>query len=166
MQRFVERDGQVNYGFKSRPATTLSARLNLPASVHGSFQGTAQAFQEAQAGLLVLLVMAILVIYLVLGILYESFIHPLTILADNIAVLIQRECVQQRVIVIELARSWREVDDEPLKAESPGIQVAIINRRNILQPEEKLAHIRERHAPMRRRPFDRAPRCAGSTGAP
>jgi HAE1 family hydrophobic/amphiphilic exporter-1 len=58
-----------------------AAREVLPASISTSFAGTAQAFQQAQAGLLVLLVMAILVIYLVLGILYESFIHPLTILS-------------------------------------------------------------------------------------
>ena len=56
-------------------------RQVLPSSVSTSFAGTAQAFQEAQQGLLVLLVLAILVIYLVLGILYESFIHPLTILS-------------------------------------------------------------------------------------
>jgi hydrophobic/amphiphilic exporter-1 (mainly G- bacteria), HAE1 family len=52
----------------------------LPSSVSTSFAGTAQAFQEAQSGLLALLVLAILVIYLVLGVLYESFVHPLTIL--------------------------------------------------------------------------------------
>ena len=53
----------------------------LPSTISTSFAGTAQAFQQAQAGLLVLLILAILVIYLVLGILYESFIHPLTILS-------------------------------------------------------------------------------------
>jgi hydrophobic/amphiphilic exporter-1 (mainly G- bacteria), HAE1 family len=58
-----------------------AARQVLPASISTSFAGTAQAFQAAQQGLLVLLVLAILVIYLVLGILYESFIHPLTILS-------------------------------------------------------------------------------------
>jgi HAE1 family hydrophobic/amphiphilic exporter-1 len=58
-----------------------AARQILPASISTSFAGTAQAFQDAQQGLLVLLVLAILVIYLVLGILYESFIHPLTILS-------------------------------------------------------------------------------------
>jgi HAE1 family hydrophobic/amphiphilic exporter-1 len=58
-----------------------AARQALPASISTSFAGTAQAFQAAQQGLLVLLVLAILVIYLVLGILYESFIHPLTILS-------------------------------------------------------------------------------------
>jgi len=58
-----------------------AARQVLPANISTNFAGTAQAFQAAQQGLLVLLVLAILVIYLVLGILYESFIHPLTILS-------------------------------------------------------------------------------------
>ncbi|MEO8635142.1 MAG: efflux RND transporter permease subunit [Gemmatimonadales bacterium] len=53
----------------------------LPAAITAGFAGTAQAFQDSQQGLLLLLVLAIVVIYLVLGILYESFIHPLTILS-------------------------------------------------------------------------------------
>ena len=57
------------------------ARSVLPATVSTSFQGTAQAFQSSVKGLGILLLMAVLVIYLVLGILYESFIHPLTILS-------------------------------------------------------------------------------------
>jgi HAE1 family hydrophobic/amphiphilic exporter-1 len=57
------------------------ARQVLPSTVTAGFSGTAQAFQQSQAGLLFLLIVAILVIYLVLGILYESFIHPLTILS-------------------------------------------------------------------------------------
>src|SRR5881409_369969 len=57
------------------------ARQLLPASITTSFAGTAQAFQSSQAGLLALLILAVVVIYMVLGILYESFIHPLTILS-------------------------------------------------------------------------------------
>jgi HAE1 family hydrophobic/amphiphilic exporter-1 len=53
----------------------------LPSTVTTAFSGAAQAFQDAQSGLLSLLVIAIFVIYVVLGILYESFIHPLTILS-------------------------------------------------------------------------------------
>jgi HAE1 family hydrophobic/amphiphilic exporter-1 len=53
----------------------------LPSTVTTAFAGTAQAFQDAQSGLISLLVIAIFVIYVVLGILYESFIHPLTILS-------------------------------------------------------------------------------------
>jgi HAE1 family hydrophobic/amphiphilic exporter-1 len=53
----------------------------LPATVTTSFQGTAQAFQQSMQNLWLLLAVAILVIYIVLGILYESFIHPLTILS-------------------------------------------------------------------------------------
>ena len=55
--------------------------LGLPATITGSFQGTAQAFQASLKGQGVLLLVTVLVIYLVLGILYESFIHPLTILS-------------------------------------------------------------------------------------
>ena len=57
------------------------ARESLPSTVSGSFQGTAQAFQESLKGLGWILVLAIFVIYVVLGILYESFIHPITILS-------------------------------------------------------------------------------------
>jgi HAE1 family hydrophobic/amphiphilic exporter-1 len=60
---------------------TQAARLNLPASIRTTFQGAAAAFQSSFAGMGMLLAMAILVIYMVLGILYESFIHPLTILS-------------------------------------------------------------------------------------
>jgi HAE1 family hydrophobic/amphiphilic exporter-1 len=54
---------------------------SLPPTVSTMFQGTAQAFQSSLAGLGLLLLMAILVIYIVLGILYESFVHPITILS-------------------------------------------------------------------------------------
>jgi HAE1 family hydrophobic/amphiphilic exporter-1 len=53
----------------------------LPGEISTSFQGTAQAYQSSVRGLGVLLIVAVLVIYLVLGILYESFIHPVTILS-------------------------------------------------------------------------------------
>ena len=89
----VNHSGQlpsVTLSFNLQPGTSIgtaverveaAAREVLPSTVTSSFAGTAQAFQQAQAGLLVLLVLAILVIYLVLGMLYESFVHPLTILS-------------------------------------------------------------------------------------
>jgi multidrug efflux pump len=55
--------------------------LGVPNSVHATFQGTAQAFQDAKANQLVLLITALGAVYIVLGILYESFIHPITILS-------------------------------------------------------------------------------------
>jgi HAE1 family hydrophobic/amphiphilic exporter-1 len=79
----------VNLTFNLRPGASLgpavadverAAAEVLPDTVSTRFQGTAQAFQESMEGLGLLLVMAILVIYIVLGILYESFVHPLTIL--------------------------------------------------------------------------------------
>ena len=57
------------------------ARDSLPATIQTSFQGTAQAFEASQKGLGLLLLVAILVIYMVLGILYEDFLHPITILS-------------------------------------------------------------------------------------
>ncbi|HLZ42188.1 MAG TPA: efflux RND transporter permease subunit [Candidatus Sulfotelmatobacter sp.] len=80
----------VTISFNPKPGVALGeaveqvsniARKTLPGSVTTSFQGTAQAFQSSVRGLGLLLVAAILVIYIVLGILYESFIHPLTILS-------------------------------------------------------------------------------------
>jgi HAE1 family hydrophobic/amphiphilic exporter-1 len=57
------------------------ARRTLPSDINANFEGAAQQFQSSLVGLSVLLVITILVIYIVLGILYESFIHPLTILS-------------------------------------------------------------------------------------
>jgi HAE1 family hydrophobic/amphiphilic exporter-1 len=70
----------VSVGQAVRLVEDAAAPL-LPAAVTAGFAGTAQAFQDSQQGLLLLLVLAIVVIYIVLGVLYESFIHPLTILS-------------------------------------------------------------------------------------
>jgi hydrophobic/amphiphilic exporter-1 (mainly G- bacteria), HAE1 family len=91
--QLVNHTGQmpsVTLSFNLAPGTSLgdattavqnAAREILPESIVGSFQGTAQAFQDSVTGLGVILIMAIFVIYVVLGILYESFIHPITILS-------------------------------------------------------------------------------------
>ncbi len=55
--------------------------LGVPATVHGGFQGTAQAFQQSLSSEPLLILLALVAVYIVLGILYESFIHPLTILS-------------------------------------------------------------------------------------
>lgn len=57
------------------------AELRLPATIRGSFQGTAQAFRESLANQPILIAAALLAVYIVLGILYESVIHPVTILS-------------------------------------------------------------------------------------
>jgi HAE1 family hydrophobic/amphiphilic exporter-1 len=89
----VNHSGQapsVTLSFNLKPGTSLgaavsevndAAKVTLPANVTTSFQGTAQAFQSSMQGLGLLLLIAVAVIYMVLGILYESFIHPLTILS-------------------------------------------------------------------------------------
>jgi HAE1 family hydrophobic/amphiphilic exporter-1 len=89
----VNHQGQipaVTLSFNLQPGASLgqavdgvqrAARETLPSSITTTFSGTAQVFQSSQQGLGMLLLLAVLVIYLVLGILYESFIHPLTILS-------------------------------------------------------------------------------------
>ena len=57
------------------------ARIHMPASVHGTFAGTAQLFQESLGKEPILIVAAIAVVYILLGMLYESYIHPITILS-------------------------------------------------------------------------------------
>ncbi|MDD2272666.1 MAG: efflux RND transporter permease subunit [Desulfuromonadaceae bacterium] len=80
----------VTISFNLRPGVALGDAMKLvdkradtllPATISTSFQGTAQAFQSSFSGLWMLLVMAIFVIYIVLGVLYESYIHPITILS-------------------------------------------------------------------------------------
>jgi HAE1 family hydrophobic/amphiphilic exporter-1 len=59
----------------------MEREVNMPATINSSYQGTAQIFQEALKGQGLLLLAAVLVVYLILGVLYESFIHPITILS-------------------------------------------------------------------------------------
>jgi multidrug efflux pump len=77
--------------FNLAPGRTLSdaigyvngvmAEIGMPASIHGSFQGTARAFQQSTTNQLLLVLAALVAVYIVLGILYESYIHPITILS-------------------------------------------------------------------------------------
>jgi len=81
----------VTLSFNLAPDTSLgtavsrvqeaTTSLQLPSSITASFQGNAQTFQDSLGSLSLLLVIAILVIYIILGMLYESYIHPLTILS-------------------------------------------------------------------------------------
>jgi HAE1 family hydrophobic/amphiphilic exporter-1 len=81
----------VTISFNTKPGVSLSdavkqveavqRELRIPATLSTTFQGTAQAFQDSLRGQGLLLLITVLVIYLILGILYESFIHPLTILS-------------------------------------------------------------------------------------
>ena len=79
----------VTFSFNLKPGTSLGDATNaiakvantLPPSITYSLQGTAQAFQQSLSNIGILLVLAVFVIYVVLGILYEDFVHPLTILS-------------------------------------------------------------------------------------
>ena len=80
----------VTLSFALKPGTSLgqatdeimqSAKDNLPATITGVFQGTAQVFRDSMKNMGLLLVLAIAVVYIVLGVLYESYVHPITILS-------------------------------------------------------------------------------------
>ena len=81
----------VTFQFDLKPGVSLDAatatvrqaaeQIGMPATISFAFRGTAAQFQSSLKGLALLLVIAVLVIYLVLGVLYESFIHPITILS-------------------------------------------------------------------------------------
>ena len=93
-QERVQHDGQFaveSIGFSLAPGVSLEAasaaiekamaRINLPNEVQGKLGGTAGVFQQSQGAQGLMLLMSIVIVYLVLGILYESYIHPLTILS-------------------------------------------------------------------------------------
>ena len=90
----INRQGQfpvVSASFNLAPGVALGKavdaveaavrKLNLPASMRGSFQGTAQAFKASLANEPLLILAALITVYIVLGVLYESYIHPVTILS-------------------------------------------------------------------------------------
>jgi multidrug efflux pump len=90
----VNRQGQfpaVTTSFNLAPGVSLggavaaieeaTAKMGLPASIRGTFQGTAQAFQQSLKNEPLLILAALVTVYIVLGVLYESFIHPVTILS-------------------------------------------------------------------------------------
>ena len=80
----------VTISFSLRPGTSLgqatdeiqeAAKASLPATITAAFQGTAKVFQDSMQNMGILLIVAIAVVYIVLGMLYESYVHPLTILS-------------------------------------------------------------------------------------
>jgi multidrug efflux pump len=71
----------ASLGDAVREVGAATRRLGVPSSIRGTFQGTARAFEQSLANEPYLIVAAIVAVYIVLGILYESYIHPLTILS-------------------------------------------------------------------------------------
>ena len=71
----------VSLGQATDVIEAAERQIQFPATIHASFQGTAAAFQDALSNQLILIGTALLTVYIVLGILYESYIHPITILS-------------------------------------------------------------------------------------
>jgi multidrug efflux pump subunit AcrB len=73
--------GGVALGDAVAAIASAETEMGLPASIHGSFSGTAQAYQQSLASEPMLIALALIAVYIVLGALYESIIHPITILS-------------------------------------------------------------------------------------
>jgi len=71
----------VSLSDATREVTEMQSRLNMPSTVRGFFAGTAQAYQDSLASEPILIITALLAVYIVLGVLYESLIHPITIIS-------------------------------------------------------------------------------------
>jgi multidrug efflux pump len=71
----------ASLGEATKAIDQAMAELHVPTTIHGSFQGTAQVFQQSLANEPVLIAAALLAVYIVLGVLYESYVHPITILS-------------------------------------------------------------------------------------
>jgi multidrug efflux pump len=71
----------VSLGQATESIQAVEREIGMPTSVHASFQGTAAAFQDSLSSEPILILAALLAVYIVLGILYESYIHPITILS-------------------------------------------------------------------------------------
>ncbi len=68
-------------GTATRAISDAELQMRIPATIHGSFQGTAAAFQDSLSSEPILILAALVAVYIVLGMLYESYIHPITILS-------------------------------------------------------------------------------------
>ncbi|MBV9964760.1 MAG: efflux RND transporter permease subunit [Alphaproteobacteria bacterium] len=71
----------ISLGQATQAINAAVAELRMPATIHGSFSGTAQVFQQSLASEPILIAAALIAVYIVLGVLYESYIHPITILS-------------------------------------------------------------------------------------
>lgn len=110
------------------------AAIGLPASVHGGFQGTAQMFQQTLRDQPLLILAAVLAIYIVLGILYESTIHPLTILST----------LPSAGVGAVVALMWFHVDFSIIALIGVFLLIGIVKKNAILMIDFALQSERER----------------------
>ncbi len=81
LDHFVQPADRKSLSDASAAIDRAMTQLGVPSTVRGSFAGTAQVFQETMNSQVILIIAAIATVYIVLGILYESYVHPLTILS-------------------------------------------------------------------------------------
>lgn len=127
-------------GYALGDAVTLvnqAATEILPAGISTSFQGTAQAFEASMVGLNILILAAIVIIYIVLGILYESFIHPITILSG----------LPSAGVGALLTLSWFKMDLNLFSLVGLILLIGIVKKNAIMMVDFALEAQRERNVP-------------------
>jgi hydrophobe/amphiphile efflux-1 (HAE1) family protein len=137
----------VTLGFNLRPGIALgqavdaisqAARdIGMPGSIIGTFQGNAQAFQSSLSSMPILILAAIVVVYLILGILYESFIHPLTILST----------LPSAGIGALLALQLGHMDLSVIGIIGIILLIGIVKKNGIMLVDFAIAAERDRHVP-------------------
>ena len=121
----------------SREIQQLVERLKMPSSVHGGFAGTAAAFQSIFFTEIVLIVVALLAVYIILGILYESYIHPITILST----------IPSAGVGALLALMVFNTDLSIIAAIGIILLIGIVKKNAILMVDFALSAEREQHIP-------------------
>jgi HAE1 family hydrophobic/amphiphilic exporter-1 len=117
--------------------TAAAAELGMPPRVISSFQGDAQAFQASLSNMPVLIVAALVVVYIILGILYESFIHPLTILST----------LPSAGLGALLALRFGQMDLSVIGIIGLILLIGIVKKNGIMLVDFAIAAERDRHMP-------------------
>jgi HAE1 family hydrophobic/amphiphilic exporter-1 len=117
--------------------TTAASELGMPPQVISSFQGDAQAFQASLSNMPVLIIAALVVVYIILGILYESFIHPLTILST----------LPSAGVGALLALRVGEMDLSVIGIIGLILLIGIVKKNGIMLVDFAIAAERDRHMP-------------------
>jgi len=137
----------VTLGFNLRPGVALgeavdaitkaAADIGMPGSIVATFQGNAQAFQSSLSNMPILILAAIIVVYMILGVLYESFVHPLTILST----------LPSAGVGALLALQLGHMDLSVIGIIGIILLIGIVKKNGIMLVDFAIAAERERHMP-------------------
>jgi multidrug efflux pump len=152
----VNHQGQfpsVTLSFNLAPGVALSdavkaiqqmqQKIKLPSTVHGNFSGTAQAFQQSLSNELILVIAALVAVYIVLGILYESYIHPITIISTLPSAGIGAVLALLIANKISLATGGQEIDLSIIAIIGILLLIGIVKKNAIMMVDFALVAERE-----------------------